>query len=154
MYIELVVLVVCAFHHEFESFFPWPAENVLQAVLFSDIDECALTTTCPRGTCTNTEGSFTCINCQPGFRVSEDGQQCDGEAFGCVCAFVMFVFFSTGVCSFLFYSDMPGLALIPTKVAVKGECASCFRLYVNSIRCDNVDPKAPSSELKRPKYSF
>lgn len=51
----------------------------------SDIDECALPTTCPRGTCTNTEGSFTCITCQPGFTVSEDGQQCEGEAFSCVC---------------------------------------------------------------------
>lgn len=49
-----------------------------------DVDECVLPTTCPQGTCTNTEGSFTCITCQPGFRVSEDGQQCDGEAVGCV----------------------------------------------------------------------
>uniref|UniRef100_A0A3Q1EW23 Latent-transforming growth factor beta-binding protein 1 n=1 Tax=Acanthochromis polyacanthus TaxID=80966 RepID=A0A3Q1EW23_9TELE len=43
----------------------------------TDVDECALPTTCPQGTCTNTEGSFTCVVCQPGFRVSEDGQQCD-----------------------------------------------------------------------------
>lgn len=49
-----------------------------------DVDECVLPTTCPQGTCTNTEGSFTCTVCQPGFRVSDDGQQCDGEAFGCV----------------------------------------------------------------------
>lgn len=50
----------------------------------SDIDECALPTTCPWGTCTNTEGSFLCITCQPGFTVSEDGQRCEGEAFSCV----------------------------------------------------------------------
>lgn len=42
------------------------------------------------------------------------------------CAFVMFVYSSTGVCSFPFYSNMPDLAsLIPNKVAVEGECASC-----------------------------
>lgn len=72
----------------------------------------------------------------------------------------MFVHLSTGVCSFLFYSNMPDLALIPNKVAVEGERASSvehpswFRLYVNSIRCDSFDPEAPSFELKIPKYSF
>uniref|UniRef100_A0AAX7VKT2 Latent-transforming growth factor beta-binding protein 2 n=1 Tax=Astatotilapia calliptera TaxID=8154 RepID=A0AAX7VKT2_ASTCA len=45
-----------------------------------DIDECALPTACPQGTCTNREGSFTCVVCEPGFRVSEDGQRCDGES--------------------------------------------------------------------------
>lgn len=57
-----------------------------------DIDECALPTTCPQGTCTNTPGSYTCIICQPGFRVSEDGQQCDGEVFLCVCAGMCFCY--------------------------------------------------------------
>lgn len=46
----------------------------------TDIDECALPTACPQGTCTNREGSFTCVVCEPGFRVSEDGQRCDGES--------------------------------------------------------------------------
>ncbi len=77
------------------------------------------------------------------------------------CAFVMFVYSSTGVRSFLFYSNMPDLAsLIPNKVAVEGECArsvenvSQLAQVVNSIRCDSFDPKAPPSELKIPKYSF
>ncbi len=67
-----------------------------------DIDECALPTTCPQGTCTNTDGSFTCIICQPGFKVSEDGQQCDGEVFGRVCARMCFCLYSWAqMCSFL-----------------------------------------------------
>lgn len=123
-----------------------------------DIDECAVPTTCPRGTCTNTDGSFTCTVCQPGFRVSEDGQQCDGEAFGCVCTEMCFcyAYLCTGMCAcdFLPHSNMPDLALIANKVAVEGQHASWSRLYVNSIRCDGFDPKAPSSELKIPKYSF
>lgn len=77
-------------------------------VFTADINECALPTTCPQGTCTNTDGSFTCIVCQPGFRVSEDGQQCDGEDW--LCRNVMCLF-STGVSSFLFCSNMPNCAL-------------------------------------------
>lgn len=56
------------------------------------------------------------------------------------CAFVMFVYFNTGVCSFHLYSNMPDLALIYNKVATEGECASWFRMYVNSTRCDSFDP--------------
>lgn len=82
--------MVLGFHYEFAFFFFFflAVETYVECLTVccftADIDECALPTTCPQGTCTNTDGSFTCIICQPGFRVSEDGRQCDGEAFGCV----------------------------------------------------------------------
>lgn len=81
-----------------------------------DIDECALPATCPLGTCTNTEGSFTCMICQPGFRVSEDGQQCDSEGFGCVRVGMFFVLF---LCSIT--ADHVWL---PNKAVVKAEWAT------------------------------
>lgn len=70
----------------------------------------------------------------------------------------MFVYLSTGVyvCigDFLLYLNMPDLTLIANNVGGVYECASWVRLYVNSIPCDDFDPKAPSSELKILKYSF
>lgn len=155
--LTLVGFGVLAFRHWFgcrDSPVPQQMSNCL-CCSPPDIDECALPTTCPRGTCTNIQGSFTCIVCQPGFRVSEDGQQCDGEAFGCVCT-VMCFFMCTGVCAcdFLLHSNMPDLALIANKFAVEGKHVRWSRLCVNSIRYDDSEPKAPLSDLKIPKYSF
>lgn len=75
------------------------------------------------------------------------------QARVCVCVCVRVY---VHVCSFHLCSKMQDLALIANTVAAEGEgwCASWIRLYVNSIRCDSFDPKAPSSELKIPKYSF
>ncbi|KAF7661305.1 hypothetical protein LDENG_00265080 [Lucifuga dentata] len=41
-----------------------------------DIDECQDERVCTRGHCQNTEGSFFC-HCEPGFRLSPAGDQCD-----------------------------------------------------------------------------
>lgn len=99
-----------------------------------DIDECTLPTTCPRGTCTNTEGSFTCVTCQPGFRASEDGQGCEGEAaFVQECAFV-----APNRCAFA--------RLPPLEIAYKGE-----RAAVNGIRCKRYRPRKPPPPYLCPK---
>uniref|UniRef100_A0A3P9PYX7 Latent transforming growth factor beta binding protein 1 n=1 Tax=Poecilia reticulata TaxID=8081 RepID=A0A3P9PYX7_POERE len=43
----------------------------------TNVDECHDERVCVRGHCLNTEGSFLC-QCEPGFRVSSAGDQCDG----------------------------------------------------------------------------
>lgn len=51
----------------------------------SDIDECSQSPEiCTFGTCSNTEGSFTCL-CPEGFVISASGRRCLGN---CVCACV------------------------------------------------------------------
>ncbi|MBN3299259.1 LTBP2 protein, partial [Amia calva] len=45
--------------------------------IFTDIDECESLTVCPAGVCTNTPGSFSCMGCTDGFRLSENGRQCE-----------------------------------------------------------------------------
>lgn len=48
----------------------------------SDIDECSqLPEICTFGTCSNTEGSFTCL-CPEGFQISASGRRCIGNR-GC-----------------------------------------------------------------------
>lgn len=48
----------------------------------TDIDECSqLPEICTFGTCSNTEGSFTCL-CPEGFQISASGRRCLGN---CVC---------------------------------------------------------------------
>ena len=44
----------------------------------TDIDECQTPGVCPTGLCTNTEGSFSCVACDPGFTVAPDGVSCEG----------------------------------------------------------------------------
>lgn len=143
------------------SFFSTVDTSVLQWMFNSmccftpDIDECALPATCPLGTCTNTEGSFTCMICQPGFRVSEDRQQCDGEGFGYVCVgmfFVVFVCLITGVCNFLFYSNSRP-CLYPTKLRLRLSVPplSWSKLYVNNIRSDSLDKKNTFIWTQNPK---
>lgn len=43
-----------------------------------DIDECQSLSTCANGICLNSEGSYTCENCPTGYRVSYDGELCEG----------------------------------------------------------------------------
>lgn len=45
-----------------------------------DIDECQSLDTCANGICLNSEGSYTCENCPAGYRVSYDGELCEGES--------------------------------------------------------------------------
>lgn len=45
----------------------------------SDIDECQSLSTCTNGICLNTEGSYICENCPTGYRVSYDGELCEGR---------------------------------------------------------------------------
>lgn len=54
--------------------------NVFSANYFFllDVNECAAGNMCPAGICINTEGSYTCQNCRPGFGPSADGLRCDG----------------------------------------------------------------------------
>lgn len=48
-------------------------------VLPIDIDECQSLDTCANGICLNSEGSYTCENCPAGYRVSYDGELCEGK---------------------------------------------------------------------------
>lgn len=60
------------------------SDEVVDAVSLcaSDIDECSqLPEICTFGTCSNTEGSFTCL-CPEGFQISASGRRCLGN---CVC---------------------------------------------------------------------
>lgn len=100
----------------------------------SDIDECALPTTCPQGTCTNTEGSFTCITCQPGFIVSEDGQQCEGEALHRNVV-LLCLYNWAQVCMHVWLPP-------PFKRANKGE---------RTIKCAGFDPISPIIWAQNPK---
>lgn len=48
----------------------------------SDIDECSqLPEICTFGTCSNTEGSFTCL-CPEGYQISASGRRCIGNGGG------------------------------------------------------------------------
>lgn len=49
-------------------------------VLSVDIDECQSLDTCANGICLNSEGSYTCENCPAGYKVSYDGELCEGKA--------------------------------------------------------------------------
>uniref|UniRef100_A0A7N6BT80 Latent transforming growth factor beta binding protein 2 n=1 Tax=Anabas testudineus TaxID=64144 RepID=A0A7N6BT80_ANATE len=42
-----------------------------------DIDECQTPGVCPMGVCTNTEGSFFCMSCDPGFTMAPNGLSCE-----------------------------------------------------------------------------
>uniref|UniRef100_A0A3P9IX91 Latent-transforming growth factor beta-binding protein 1 n=1 Tax=Oryzias latipes TaxID=8090 RepID=A0A3P9IX91_ORYLA len=44
---------------------------------FSDINECQTPDVCSTGVCTNTEGSFSCMTCAPGFTVTPNGLSCE-----------------------------------------------------------------------------
>lgn len=55
--------------------------NLSSFVCSSDIDECQTPGACPTGVCTNTEGSFSCVACDPGFRVAPNGLSCEGGWF-------------------------------------------------------------------------
>lgn len=48
------------------------------AVFHIDIDECQSLSTCANGICLNSEGSYTCEECPTGYRVSYDGELCEG----------------------------------------------------------------------------
>ena len=50
----------------------------------ADVDECALATdTCSSTqSCTNTDGSFSCIDCASGYEASTDGLSCVGMCNG------------------------------------------------------------------------
>lgn len=48
-------------------------------MFLSDIDECQSLSTCANGICLNSEGSYTCENCPTGYKVSYDGELCEGE---------------------------------------------------------------------------
>lgn len=54
---------------------PWP-----QLSLFLDLDECAFPGVCPTGVCTNTVGSFSCKDCDKGYRPSPLGNSCVGKS--------------------------------------------------------------------------
>lgn len=56
-----------------------------------DIDECLAPGICPTGVCVNTEGSFSCMACDPGFTVAPDGLSCEGtiQLVAC-CGFMQF----------------------------------------------------------------
>lgn len=45
-----------------------------------DLDECAFPGVCPSGVCTNTAGSFSCRDCEAGYRPSALGRTCEGES--------------------------------------------------------------------------
>lgn len=45
-----------------------------------DLDECAFPGVCPSGVCTNTAGSFSCRDCDQGYRPSPLGHTCEGES--------------------------------------------------------------------------
>lgn len=47
-------------------------------VFHTDVDECQSLSTCANGICLNSEGSYTCENCPTGYRVSYDGELCEG----------------------------------------------------------------------------
>lgn len=47
-------------------------------VFYSDIDECQSLSTCANGICLNSEGSYICENCPTGYRVSYNGELCEG----------------------------------------------------------------------------
>lgn len=47
-------------------------------VFHTDIDECQSLSTCANGICLNSEGSYTCENCPTGYRVSYNGELCEG----------------------------------------------------------------------------
>lgn len=51
-----------------------PDEHCLSA----DLDECAFPGVCPSGVCTNTAGSFSCKDCDGGYRPSPLGDSCEG----------------------------------------------------------------------------
>lgn len=50
----------------------------LVCMCFTDIDECQSLSTCANGICLNSDGSYTCENCPTGYRVSYDGELCEG----------------------------------------------------------------------------
>lgn len=123
-----------------------------------DIDECALPATCPLGTCTNTEGSFTCVICQPGFRVSQDGQQCDGEGFWiCLHRNVLcYVWSQVCVSLPLLFKQQTVLLLLPSKVVFKVECVTSHLVQVvcKQHQVWQLGQKTLSFELRIPKYCF
>lgn len=50
-----------------------------QLSLCLDLDECAFPGICPTGVCTNTVGSFSCKDCDQGYRPSPLGNSCEGK---------------------------------------------------------------------------
>lgn len=47
--------------------------------LHPDLDECTFPGVCPAGVCTNTVGSFSCKDCEEGYRPSPLGRTCEGK---------------------------------------------------------------------------
>lgn len=67
-------------------FLPRQMEGVLlgpqgdQLLSAPDLDECAFPGVCSSGICTNTAGSFSCRDCDQGYRPSPSGHTCEGES--------------------------------------------------------------------------
>ena len=59
---------------------PTPPVCVCVCVSLSDVDECQSQALCVNGVCVNSEGSFSCISCPPGYTVSADGELCQGAS--------------------------------------------------------------------------
>lgn len=87
-------------------------------VFSTDIDECQSLATCANGICLNSEGSYTCEHCPAGYRVSYDGELCEGKslnellraatcAFYTACKNVCFLYGSCLECSILGCRDEP-----------------------------------------------
>lgn len=56
-----------------------PGPRVTGWLSAPDLDECAFPGVCPSGVCANTAGSFSCRDCEEGYRPSALGHTCEGE---------------------------------------------------------------------------
>lgn len=55
---------------------------------FTDIDECQSPDICPLAACINSEGSYSCMTCDSGYKVSSDRHTCEGRDL-CVSVFML-----------------------------------------------------------------
>uniref|UniRef100_A0A8B9JQJ1 Latent-transforming growth factor beta-binding protein 1 n=1 Tax=Astyanax mexicanus TaxID=7994 RepID=A0A8B9JQJ1_ASTMX len=90
-------------------------------VFYTDVDECLILSMCRNGICLNSEGSFSCVDCPTGYRVSGDGERCD-DVDECAVAEMC----SNGQC-------------LNTDGSYQCLCDSGYRFSTDSKECEDID---------------